>query len=156
MPGLSQLKVFNKDLLSLGNEITLRAARGEKPVQVQIPSSIEDVDDSEDFVLGMPENEIEVEQEEIDDDLSELTGLSSASSAKKSDSNEEAASAFEAPDMSDLLAPMGSGDDGEGGDMPDLSMFMDEPVQEEPEPEPEPEEISVADMSLEALLAGGG
>ena len=156
MPGLSQLKEFNKDLLSLGNEITLRAARGEKPVQVQIPSSIEDVDDSEDFVLGMPENEIEVEQEEIDDDLSELTGLSSASSAKKSDSNEEAASAFEAPDMSDLLAPMGSGDDGEGGDMPDLSMFMDEPVQEEPEPEPEPEEISVADMSLEALLAGGG
>ena len=113
MPGLTQLKEFSKDLLSLGDEITLRAARGEKPVQFKIPDTIADEDDSEDFVLGMPEKEAEPEQEEIDDDLSELTGLSSAP-APKSEGSEDTSSAFAAPDMSDLLAPMGGGEGGEG------------------------------------------
>ena len=55
MPGLSQLKKFNADILSLGNEPGLRASRGEKPVTVPIPKGIEDVDDSDDFITGMPE-----------------------------------------------------------------------------------------------------
>ena len=55
MPGLSQLKKFNADILSLGNEPALRAARGEKPVTVPVPKSIKDFDDSDDFVMGMPE-----------------------------------------------------------------------------------------------------
>ena len=42
MPGLSQLKQFNKDLLAIGDEVTIRASRGEKPVEVHIPKEVED------------------------------------------------------------------------------------------------------------------
>ena len=156
MPGLSQLKQFNKDIQSLGDEITLRATRGEKPIVVPIPKGITVEDDSEDFVLGMPDNPRVVDNSNVDDDLSEITGITSGKAG--SSSGEEAAPSFEAPDMSSLLAPVDLGSDAGGDDgMPDLSQFMDEPVEEEPEViEEEPEEISVADMGLEALLAGAG
>ncbi len=155
MPGLSQLQQFNKDLLSIGDEITVRAGRGEKPVTVPIPKEIQDINDSEDFVLGMPENEAAPEVSTVDEDLSDITSLVSPSSNKKEDSTPSPS--FEAPDMSSILNPVVPSDGGIA-DMPDLSMF-DEPVEEtpaEPEPEPEPEQISVADMSLDALLAGAG
>ena len=156
MPGLSQLNQFKKDLLSLGDEITLRAARGEKPVDVSIPDTIEDKNDSEDFVLGMPEIEAEPEISQADEDLSDLAGLTNQS-AFDSNSN-EAAPSFEAPDMSSLLNPIEAPDDSASDmGMPDLSMFEDAPVEEEPEVvEEEPEEISVADMGLDALLSGAG
>ena len=156
MPGLSQLKQFSKDIQSLGDEITLRAQRGEKPVVVPIPKGITVEDDSEDFVLGMPDNPKVVDNSNVDDDLSEITGITSGSSSKKDDG--EAAPSFEAPDMSSLLAPVDFGGDASDEGMPDLSAFADEPVaEEEPEiVEEEPEEISVADMGLEALLAGAG
>ena len=158
MPGLSQLKKFNNDMLSLGNEVTVRATRGEKPVKVEIPATIPDVDDSEEFVIGMPMNEIVKEEAPAPEDFSDITGMGS-SAAETSGANDSAeTSASSAPDMSDLLnlgMGMGGGDDaGEGGgDMPDLSMFEDEP---EPEPEPEPEEIPISDLGLDALLAGAG
>ena len=156
MPGLSQLKQFNKDIQSLGDEITLRAQRGEKPVVVPIPKGITVEDDSEDFVLGMPDNPKVVDNSNVDDDLSEITGMTSGGSGKKDDA--EAAPSFEAPDMSSLLAPVDLGGDSSDDGMPDLSAFADEPLaEEEPEQiEEEPEEISVADMGLEALLAGAG
>ena len=156
MPGLSQLKQFNKDIQSLGDEITLRATRGEKPIVVPIPKGITVEDDSEDFVLGMPDNPRVVDNSNVDDDLSEITGITSGKTS--SSSGEEAAPSFEAPDMSSLLAPVDLGSDAGGDDgMPDLSQFMDAPEEEEPEViEEEPEEISVADMGLEALLAGAG
>jgi len=56
MPGLSQLKKFNSDILALGNEVHARASRGEKPIIIPIPKTVRDVDDSVDFVLGMPES----------------------------------------------------------------------------------------------------
>ncbi|MBR5032314.1 MAG: hypothetical protein IKX70_01420 [Treponema sp.] len=156
MPGLSQLKQFNKDIQSLGDEITLRAQRGEKPVVVPIPKGITVEDDSEDFVLGMPDNPKVVDNSNVDDDLSEITGMTSGGSGKKDDA--DAAPSFEAPDMSSLLAPVDLGGDSSDDGMPDLSAFADEPLaEEEPEQiEEEPEEISVADMGLEALLAGEG
>ncbi len=153
MPGLSQLKKFSSDLLSLGDEINLRAARGEKPVTIEIPDNIEDKNDSEEFVLGMPENEVEVEVTPVDEDLSDLTALVNPATEKKREA--EPAPTFEAPDMSALLNPVAPPADDETG-MPDLSMFDE--VEEEPEPEveEEPEEVSIADMGLDALLAGGG
>ena len=156
MPGLSQLKQFSKDIQSLGDEITLRALRGEKPVVVPIPKGITVEDDSEDFVLGMPDNPKAVDNSTVDEDLSEITGIASGGSGKKSDS--DSAPSFEAPDMSSLLAPVDLGGDSADDGMPDLSAFADEPVvEEEPEEiEEEPEEISVADMGLDALLAGAG
>lgn len=156
MPGLSQLKKFSSDLLSLGDETNLRAARGEKPVKVEIPKEIEDKNDSEDFVLGMPHIEAEVEDNSVEEDLSDLTALVNPGAAEKKDGGEaEPAPSFEAPDMSALLNPVAPPADDDAG-MPDLSMF-DEP-EEEPEEivEEEPEEVSIADMGLDALLAGGG
>ena len=159
MPGLSQLKQFNKDLLAIGDEVTIRAARGEKPVEVHIPKEVEDKNDAEDFVLGMPEIEAEVDNSPVDEDLSDLAGLANPASTSSNDSTEPSPT-FEAPDLSDLLNPIAISDDGGSGsssDMPDLSMFEDAPVEEEEEiVEEEPEEISVADMGLDALLSGAG
>ena len=156
MPGLSQLKQFNSDLLALGDEITTRASRGEQPVKVKIPDTVQDVNDSEDFVLGMPEIEAEVEEELIDEDLSDLAGITNSTSGDDSASEEEPAVTFEAPDMSGLLNTLGH-EQIVGEEMPDLSMFADEPEPAEEEVvEEEPEEISIADMNLDDLLSGGG
>lgn len=73
MPGLNQLKKFSEDVLNLGDEIKLRADRGEKPVSVPIPQDIDTRDDSEDFILGMPrkrdENQPPDEQTQSDAEL---------------------------------------------------------------------------------------
>ena len=150
MPGLSQLKKFNKDILSLGDEITLRSARGEQPIKFPIPKDVEDKNDSEDFVLGMPEKPAVVEVEVLDEDFSDITGI-----VTESKNDEAPTVSFEAPDMSSLLNPIQDfSEDSEFG-MPDLSAFMEEETPQ-PEVEPEPEEISIADMDLDALLAGEG
>ena len=150
MPGLSQLKKFNKDILSLGDEITLRSARGEQPIKFPIPKDVEDKNDSEDFVLGMPEKPAAVEVEVLDEDFSDITGI-----VTESKTEEAPVVSFEAPDMSSLLNPIQDfSEDSEFG-MPDLSAFMEEETPQ-PEVEPEPEEISIADMDLDALLAGEG
>ncbi|MDY2840452.1 MAG: tetratricopeptide repeat protein [Treponema sp.] len=139
MPGLSQLKKFSSDLLSVGNEVTARAGRGEKPVVIDIPESIPDINDSEDFVLGMPKIEktsAPVVEEPVVEDLQP---------------EEDAYDEINTPDLSSLLNPINIDDDASAGsEMPDLSMF--EEPESEPEPEPEPEEPSIADMDLSALL----
>ncbi|MDD6969145.1 MAG: hypothetical protein SPH83_09305 [Treponema sp.] len=156
MPGLSQLKKFSQNLLSIGDEVIIRSSRGEKPVRVKIPKDIVDADDSEEFMLGMPEIAGEVESEVVDDDLSDLMGLSKPASDKNDES--ESVPSFEAPDMSSILNPVIMDGDGSDVQMPDLSMFEDSPAEEieEEEIEAEPEEISIADMGLDALLAGSG
>ncbi len=156
MPGLSQLKKFSQNLLSIGDEVIIRSSRGEKPVRVKIPKDIADADDSEEFMLGMPEIASEVESEVIDDDLSDLMELSKPASDKNDES--ESVPSFEAPDMSSILNPVIMDGDGSDVQMPDLSMFEDSPAEEieEEEIEAEPEEISIADMGLDALLAGSG
>ena len=124
MPGLSQLKQFSSDILSLGDEINLRAARGEKPVKIEIPKDIEDINDSEEFVLGMPVIEAEPEISSADEDLSDLTALVNPSATKSDKSGEaEPAPSFEAPDMSALLNPVVADNSDDAG-MPDLSMFL--------------------------------
>lgn len=157
MPGLSQLKKFNSDVLSLGNESTLRAARGEKPVIVPIPRTILDKDDSDDFVLGMPENPDAdaVADEEAknsgEDDLSDITGTG----AQKASS---AAPAGPVPDLSGLLHPISEAPASASEEnVPDLSMFDESPAEEEtPEEEVEQQPPSIADLSLDDLLASGG
>lgn len=149
MPGLNQLKQFNDDILSLGDEITLRSSRGEKPVKISIPKHVKDEDDSEEFVLGMPENEILQRESNIDEDLSDLIGQSSSS---ENNTKSETPN-FDAPDMSSLLIQNNDVDE----NIPDLSMFMDEPDEENvPEQEKEPEPVSIADLGLDALLSGAG
>ena len=156
MPGLSQLRKFNQNLLSIGDELNVRSSRGEKPVRVKIPNDIADIDDSEEFVLGMPEIAGEVESEFVDDDLSDLMGLSKTANDKNDESESDLS--FDAPDMSSILNPVIMDGDDSDGQMPDLSMFEDSPAEEVEEEEvaAEPEEISIADMGLDALLAGSG
>ncbi len=152
MPGLSQLKQFNADLLNLGDEVKIRSARGEKPVKVAIPKNIPDVDDSEDFKFGMPQlseeeqnqaDALAAERERQAHDFSDITGTSQDSAPA---SVEEAAAPV-MPDVSDLLKPAG---DVSLADL-DLSDFE---TPAEPEPEPEPEETPIEDLDLESLLAG--
>ena len=54
MPGLKQLQQFNSDIMTLGDEAKIRAARGEKPVFVSIPKNVQDIDDSDEFLDGLP------------------------------------------------------------------------------------------------------
>lgn len=154
MPGLSQLKKFNADILSLGNEPALRSSRGEKPVTVPIPKNIEDKSDADDFAMGMPEpveyENISENQDNGPEDFSDIMGTSSDSSAENANAPQINLSV---PDLSALST--------NGDSEPDLSMF-EEPVEEtvsEPEPEKEPEkpkEKEVSELSLEDLLGGTG
>ena len=160
MPGLSQLKKFNADILSLGNEPGLRASRGEKPVTVPIPKGIEDVDDSDDFITGMPEPvEYDVKPEKavnVEEDFSDIMGTSSAPAPSNTVQPE---STLNVPDLSSLADLGAFADSGnEDSDMmgPDLSMFADPIEETKPEPEPEPEEPEISDLSLEDLLGGMG
>ena len=90
MPGLSQLKQFNADMLNVGDEVKIRSARGEKPVTIGIPKGIDFEDDSEDFRAGMPQLSEEEQQQaealaaERDrqaNDFSDITGESSEPAA---------------------------------------------------------------------------
>lgn len=151
MPGLKQLQKFNTDILSLGNEATLRSSRGEKPLTVPIPKSVKDIDDSDDFVLGLPEVEPEqiqeVSQNTDDEDFSDIMGTSSPKTSPEIEKKPSL-------DFSSILS--GVAPESVSNEEPDLSMFM-EPVDEEvQETVEEPEEIPLSDLSLDDLLNSEG
>ncbi|MBO4321304.1 MAG: hypothetical protein J5857_12625, partial [Treponema sp.] len=153
MPGLSQLKQFNADMLNVGDEVKIRSARGEKPVTIGIPKGIDFEDDSEDFRAGMPQlsdeeqqqaEALAAERERAANDFSDITGESSESSndyQKESDTQA-------VPDVSDLFSPVVSA----SVDDLDLSEFETEKEEKEEIPE-EPEETPIEDLDLDALLA---
>lgn len=134
MPGLSQLKQFNADILDVGDETRIRGLRGEKPVRVPIPNTVQDINDAEDFVLGLPEDTDEQSASTSDsisasndinidgDDFSSGGGLTADEIIAQAGGNDL--------DMSSLLNPVAASDSDIQG-MPDLSMF-DEPVAESP------------------------
>ncbi len=153
MPGLKQLQQFNSDILNLGDEVKIRAARGEKPVTVKIPKDVADIDDSEDFVNGLPalseedQAQAAAAAEERKREANDFSDFMDSDDSESSSEQKPAATEEEAvPDVSDLLPSAG---DMDLSDL-DLSEFEDE---KEPEPEPEPEEIGIEDMDLESLLA---
>lgn len=153
MPGLKQLQQFNSDIMTLGDEAKIRAARGEKPVTVKIPKTVQDIDDSDDFIGGL---HVLSEEEQAQADAAEKERDREANDFSDflddKDPSEEQSSAPKktepvVPDMSDLLP---SGDDMDLGDF-DLSEFEDNTP--EVEPEPEPKEVAIEDMDLDSLLA---
>src|SRR5574344_2069226 len=104
MPGLNQLKQFSTDILTLGDEQKIRATRGEKAPVFPIPDDIEDRDDSDDFVLGMPqvsEDELAqseaaaLEKEKEANDFSDITGDKKSST----ESNQQTPAASKLPDV---------------------------------------------------------
>ena len=66
MPGLNQLKNFVNNLQSLGNEASVRAARGETLRTLPFPENASEADDSEDFLYGLPVKEEETEAASTD------------------------------------------------------------------------------------------
>ena len=142
MPGLSQLRKLSEDVLRLGNEAKLRSERGEKPVVAVIPSSVPDIDDSEDFVLGLPEKETDAPtEEELAEKEQEQAAMASAASDLEALLAGNTPAAQPDIDLSGILNPIDAGDG-----VPDLSAF-----EAPPEP-PKKEEPSIADMSLDDLL----
>ena len=55
MPGLNQLKKFSEDIREIGDEVKIRAQRGEKVPVIPLPQGISEEDDSNDFIIGLPE-----------------------------------------------------------------------------------------------------
>ncbi|MBP5463586.1 MAG: hypothetical protein J6Y13_00150, partial [Treponema sp.] len=156
MPGLNQLKQFNADILTLGDEVKIRSARGEKPVTVKIPKKITVADDSADFAEGMPVvSEEEFQQAEAaaaerEREKYNVEGLFDDGSSAKKEAAAEAAPAPVMPDVSDILNP--------GSDLSimadDLSDF-EEPAAEEEEEEEE-DLTPIEDQDLDSLLAFSG
>lgn len=105
MPGLNQLKQFSEDIKNIGDEIKIRAQRGEKPASVPFPDGISERDDSEDFLLGMPEIKSGGQE-------------NPAGNEPDAAADENAATA----DLDSILAPHGE----PGDEAPDLSDFMDD------------------------------
>ena len=152
MPGLNQLKQFSTDILTLGDEQKIRAARGEIPSIFPIPADVEDRDDSDDFALGMPsvsEEELAqaeaaaAEEEKSANDFTDITGEETDENVPQQTG---APTSQKAPDVSDLLAPAA---DADLGDI-DLSEFEEPAAPKEP---PKPKEIPIEDLDLDALLA---
>ncbi|MBP5359772.1 MAG: hypothetical protein J6Y69_11405, partial [Treponema sp.] len=152
MPGLSQLKQFNADMLNVGDEVKIRSARGEKPVTIGIPKGIDFEDDSEDFRAGMPQlseeeqqqaEALAAERDRAANDFSDITGETTESSGDQKESDVQAI-----PDVSDLFSPAVTA----SVDDLDLSEFETEKKEEEVIAE-EPKETPIEDLDLDALLA---
>ncbi len=142
---------------NVGGEITIRAKRGEKPTDLPIPENIPEDDDSEDFVLGMP-NQDSGEAEEGDSDakatpdneiLSGLTDLGSADdldidSLLGTDEASPAESDPSIPDLSEFLTD-------------DANAAQDTASQSAPKTEnSSPAEAPLEDLDLDSLLAPSG
>lgn len=140
MPGLNQLKQFVSDMENIGDEVKIRAQRGEKPAVVPLPENVSPDDDSEDFVLGMPESPQESSSSE---ESAEETSPDIDSPEPAGDTSLDGAS----PDLDALLNPQGAGEDSS----PDLSDFLDDNNTKD-ESKAEPEETPLEDLDLDALL----
>lgn len=55
MPGLNQLKKFSADILKMGNEPERRRIKGEALPRVTFPANASEADDSNQFLLGLPQ-----------------------------------------------------------------------------------------------------
>lgn len=154
MPGLKQLQQFNSDIMTLGDEAKIRAARGEKPVFVSIPKNVQDIDDSDEFLDGLPmlseeeQAQADAAAKEREREANDFSDFMDGEEDENSEEKQKTAPKQESvPDMSDLLPSDGGMDFGDF----DLSEFEDKTP--EPEPEPEPEEVAIEDMDLDSLLA---
>ena len=154
MPGLKQLQQFNTDIMTLGDEAKIRAARGEKPVFVSIPKNVQDIDDSDEFLDGLPmlseeeQAQADAAAKEREREANDFSDFMDGEEDENSEEKQKTAPKQESvPDMSDLLPSDGGMDFGDF----DLSEFEDKTP--EPEPEPEPEEVAIEDMDLDSLLA---
>lgn len=131
MPGLNQLKQFSEDIREVGDEVKIRAQRGEKPSELVLPQNISAEDDSDDFIIGLPDNE---KPEDISSD-GEPAGSSEPT--------------VDVSDIDSLLEPQVSADDDALAEF--LSDDLSAPL-ENTESEKAEEAPALEDMDLEELL----
>ncbi|MBQ6779841.1 MAG: hypothetical protein IJP62_01275 [Treponema sp.] len=134
MPGLSQLRQFSEDIKELGDEVRIRRTRGEMPSFLPVPD-VPDVDDSNDFMLGIPDPNADKNASENssapavdfgateDVDFSSL-GISGVDDIISTPSASSSEPVDIPPELAAILGPAGGG----APEMPDLSDFLDEPV----------------------------
>ncbi len=140
MPGFSQLKKLSEQILRLGNEINIRAERGEKAVPYPVPDTIPDIDDSEDFVTGMPEKPKTPEQIAQEEAEAAAEAAAKAEAERKASGEDDlfgssgfGANLGEVPDLSAFESS--SKDKKKKNSVPSAMSFLEE--EEEPEVEPE-------------------
>ena len=96
MPGLEQLQKFSQDITGLGDEPAIREERGEPFSVLPIPPDVSENNDSDDFLLGMP-------QEGEDNSLLDIDGIDETEELGGIDDGEQGladfASSFDLPDL---------------------------------------------------------
>jgi Tfp pilus assembly protein PilF len=112
MPGIEQLKKFNKSITALGNEIARRKERGETMPEVSIPDNVPQEDDSLEFEFGVPEAEPAKTEEQSD--LQEQNSTETTTDIPET-----------VPDIEDLFDP-GDIDDSIFEDLPPITTAEDE------------------------------
>ncbi|MBR1405216.1 MAG: tetratricopeptide repeat protein [Treponema sp.] len=146
MPGLNQLKQFSEDIREIGDEVNIRAQRGEKPVSVPLPQGISEEDDSADFLIGLPEVEHDApaapepeEAGELEADSADIdvSGLDSLLEPQVSADDDALADFLNDSELSPLEAPDAT------------------PSSEDGTPPTAPE-TSLEDLDLDALLQSSG
>jgi hypothetical protein len=145
MPGLNQLEKFSTDVKDLGDEVKIRAQRGEKPATVPLPQGISEEDDSEDFVLGMPEPAPAEETDAADEGGENAAASGAAKESVSSDDTTDENLKSDIPDLDSILHPSVATGDG----VPDLSDFLSSP---EAPAKQKTDETPLEDLDLDALL----
>ena len=172
MPGLKQLRQFSEDMLALGDEEKLRARRGEKVVPVPLPQGISEADDSDDFIIGLPEQKSSAGNDSdaaiLDDSPIDLDSLLDNDVGADDDAladflNDDTLSS---PDengpesLGDGTGPLESGDDGASpvsDETPLEDMDLDSLLRSDSAPADEAapaaaDDIPLEDMDLDSLL----
>jgi len=155
MPGLNQLKQFSEDIREVGDEVKIRAQRGERVPIIPLPQGISEADDSNDFIIGLPDKNrpAGVQDEEDLGSIDDILGTGSDSSAGLEDLSDMD------PDIAALLNPHASADEDAladflNDDNPASVAAPAEPLEEvEPVAEPVKEETPLEDLDLDTLLA---
>ena len=147
MPGLNQLKQFTEDIRDIGDEIKIRAQRGEKPATIPLPQGISEADDSDDFIIGLPSADTEQNASEPDS-LSDDIDLATA------DIDPEIAALLnpQAVADEDALADFLNDDNPASVSEPE-ELAQDDGASSLPE---EPETPPLEDLDLDSLLQPSG
>lgn len=150
MPGLNQLKQFSEDIREVGDEVKIRAQRGEKVPVIPFPQGISEADDSNDFIIGIPDknNPASAEEEDLGS-IDDILGTNSDSASGADDF-----SGLDS-DIAALLNPQASADEDALADFLNDDNPASVSTDTEPAEEVEPE-TPLEDLDLDSLLAPSG
>ena len=143
MPGLKQLTQFSEDMRALGDEEKIRAQRGERVIPVALPQGISEADDSDDFIIGLPEKNNDPENNSSDSPSGDVDVADSPIDLDNLDSLLGGDSAATDDALADFLS-----DDVLSAPADDLESVKSA----EPASEPEPEVPPLEDLDLDSLL----